>query len=245
MIKAAVAQGLRPYQEDRHIIVSHPEGTLFGVFDGHGSEAVSVILADKIPELWANALSFEKSPQQVFTEVFAAANELTRTYSSGSTASLVFIPAGEVVAHIAVLGDSPVIAEKVDGILFIGPDHNARSNPQERSAAIVRGGIYMGGYIYREISDYAQGIQMTRVLGDRELEGVVDRTPEVFTIELGNFLFVGSDGSLDPSHHIANPALELVYEIRAGKTAEELVQRAVDIPTNDNVTALLWRRENV
>lgn len=242
MITSATAKGTRQYQEDSKIIAQFVNGTLLGVMDGHGGAAVSALLVALFPELLAEVCKTETEASQIFLKVFSRAHEVTKFYHEGSTASLVFIPKGETVAHIAVLGDSIVIAERKDGSLFVGPDHNARSNQEERSRAVARGGVFQGGYIWSGYGDNASGLQMTRALGDCALDQVLDRTPEVFTISLGNFLIVGSDGLIDPTHLQKNVLTSLVDEIANGRTAEELVQRAIDLPTNDNVTAVLWRR---
>lgn len=241
MITYEVALGNRPEQQDRLMWATVPEGTLLGVFDGHGGAEVADLLDERLPIFWSmmGGLSYAQS----VIRLFEAAAQLTAAYSAGSTASVAFIPHDEQSAYIAVIGDSPVIAEKGDGEIFIGPDHNARSNPEERSQAIARGGIYQGGYLWSDYGDNAQGLQMTRALGDYDCRNFLSREPEVFQITLGNFLLIGSDGLMDSTHAKgAAPVQQLIADLRAGKTAAQLVQQALSVPINDNVTALLWRR---
>lgn len=158
----------------------------------------------------------------------------------GATLSMVFIPHDETLAYIAILGDSPVIMQTRDGQLNLSPDHNVRSNATERDAAMGRGAIVYGGYMSLHFG--GPGIQMTRVLGDHELDLIINRVPEVYTVPLGDFLIVGTDGLLDPSHK-ADPKEQC-------RRFAELVQsgfHAVDIvnsvqPPVDNITAILWKR---
>jgi len=247
VITTATAQGRRPYQEDRSFVYAVPEGTLLGVFDGHGGDSVASCLCAEFPKFWS-AVDGNQYVDALF-KIFVMAHSVTREYHAGSTASVVFIPSDEKTAYIAVLGDSPVIAEQASGETWIGPDHNARSNQAERDLAIMRGGIYDGGYVWApqgRFSDNEQGLQMTRALGDYACRNFLSRMPEVFTIPLGDWLLVGSDGLLDPTHLKGDPTAAIVEYINSGRgsaTADDLVKRAINIPTNDNVTAILWRRK--
>src|ERR1700681_4575231 len=121
IITTATARGKRAYQEDRMLWITVPEGTLLGVFDGHGGNRVAELLSDKFPKYWSafDSLSYE----QVLLRSFQMAHFDTQEHRDGSTASVVFIPTDESEAYIAVLGDSPVLAERADGTIFIGPDH--------------------------------------------------------------------------------------------------------------------------
>jgi serine/threonine protein phosphatase PrpC len=250
MITTATAKGSRRYQEDHYFVSTFVDGTLIGVMDGHNGAAVSALLVDLFPKLWSEVRKTENNYETVLLEVFKRAADMTKFYGEGSTASLAFIWSwkGQQYATIAVLGDSPVIGESEGGrystCIWIGPDHNARSNPEERSLAIQRGGIYDRGYIWNDLGDMGSGLQMTRALGDVALDRILDRTPEVFTIGLGLFLLIGSDGLFDPTHADGKASYDDVLAcIRNGGTADSIVQQAVAVPTNDNVTAVLWRQE--
>ncbi len=91
---------------------------------------------------------------------------------------------------------------------------------------------------------YGSGLQMTRALGDATLSKVLDRTPEVSVrlLGAGSFVLVATDGAFDPGHNNTNGAIdEVVNLIESGNEAQEIVDRALEIPTRDNVTALLVR----
>lgn len=242
MITTATAQGRRPYQEDRSFVFETAEGVLLGVFDGHGGDEVSSLLAQMVPNFWG-AIDGDSYIHALY-KIFEMANSLTNEYHAGATASVVFISTDEKTAYIAVLGDSPVLADRADHSAFVGPDHNARSNPEERSMAIARGGIYQGGYMWSDYGDNASGLQMTRALGDVACRNFLNRTPEVMMIPLGDWLLVGSDGLFDPKHMDDRASYDDILAcIRNDNSAADLVRQAIAVPTNDNVTAILWRRK--
>ena len=63
---------------------------------------------------------------------------------------------------------------------------------------------------------------MTRVLGDTELDSIINRQPEIYSVPLGSFLLVGSDGLFDPTHRtsVAEQAAHLAECIFDGKDAK-------------------------
>jgi serine/threonine protein phosphatase PrpC len=239
MITYASATGNRPYNEDRVLWHETPEGTLLGVFDGHNGDEVSALLASTFGNFWS-AIDGERYSTAMY-RVFEMAESLTHHYRQGSTASVVFIPKNATHAIVAVLGDSPVLIDQADHELFIGPDHNVRSNLEERIAAENRGGIYSGGYIWNSMGDLGAGLQMTRALGDSEMNRILNRVPELFTVPLGDWLLVGSDGLFDPKH-TSHPERKIAERIRNGAAVKDLIDDALAVPTNDNATAVLWLR---
>src|SRR5205085_1169323 len=66
---------------------------------------------------------------------------------SGSTLSAVYISPDKKVAHVAILGDSPVIIRDSRGEWNLSPLHNARTNLEERTAALAQGARYSEGYL--------------------------------------------------------------------------------------------------
>lgn len=240
-VSYATHMGSRRAQEDTFVWDETPEGILLAVFDGHGGDETSKTLAAHLPGWWSalGGLNYAGAMKKVFE----AAASITNHQHSGSTASVVFIARDLKSATVGVIGDSPVLIEKPDGSLFVGPDHNVRSNMEERSAAISRGGLYSMGYIWNDVGELGDGLQMGRALGDASMGKVLDRTPEIMTIPLGNFLLVASDGLFDPMHKKQSHAVGAVIDsLHAGYGVKELVDAAVATPTNDNVTAILWSR---
>jgi serine/threonine protein phosphatase PrpC len=232
-ISTATAKGARYYQEDRSFVLPTEKGMYLGVFDGHGGSECAEYCANRMPDILAE-----------FPDVFLALEALsaeTRGMYAGSTASIVFIPKDEYSVHVAVIGDSPVIVKRADGSIWVSPEHNVRTNMAEADAAIARGGFVSGGYLFASFSGV--GLQMSRALGDASLDKVLLRTPDMAIVHgcgAGNFVLVCTDGAVDPSHaNEAEGIASIVSLVEGGYDAQQIVDRALAIPTRDNVTALL------
>ena len=243
----ARAQGLRQYQEDRYlkhrIDAAGHKGLLMAIVDGHGGSSTAEMVAQSAVRLFTQALSeYKDNLEGALSKTVAELDRITREQKSGTTLSLVFVPDGESHAHVAVIGDSPVIIKDRKGKINISPDHNVRSNPEELQAAIGRGAHYEQGYIFNPHS--GDGLQMSRALGDRNLEGILSREPDVYSVELGvgSIIIIASDGVFDPGHadtlQEIHQALELVG---GGGDARALVDDAIMRMTGDNASAIVWR----
>jgi len=256
MLTHATAVGSRSYQEDRYFTAIHQDGLLFGVFDGHGGEGCSTYLAD---HFFGSFFFHSDNPKinnarQAFRETFAAMAKETHDMVDGSTASVVWIPNTEKekgglkctkaiqdTAIVAILGDSPVVIGTPRGF-HLSPDHNARSNDKECQAAVKRGARWDGDYLWNQHwGSRAHGLQMARAFGDVDLP-FLRRVPQIYTRPIHDFVLIGTDGLFDPGHTLASRVPDIVTMVRVGHTAEQLVEIAVDLPTGDNVTAILWRK---
>jgi len=241
MIKVTEAseKGLRPYQEDRYVISKIPhEGYLLATFDGHGGSECADYCAENLVSLFHSAAAEDDILENVIRNVFKLLNLGTEYMGSGCAASIAFIPENGSEVIVGVLGDAPVLVKKKDGELWLAPEHNVRTNEAEASAAKDRGGFIQGGYLFGSRFG-SGGLQMSRALGDCNID-VLNREPEIFRlpIDLGSFVLVGTDGLFDPSH-ATSPVEFIAAAIESGSNARDLVQRALAIPTGDNVTAIL------
>ena len=246
-VATATHKGRRPYQEDRFFTASMPQGLCFGVFDGHGGYECAHKASEMFPGLFVDELGEPgATPQDAFLKAFEQLNDTTKDMHEGTTASVAYIPWSADIVHVAVLGDSPVIVKRGDGSIWIAPEHNVRTNKAEAEAAIARGGIVDRGYLFTDLGDNAIGLQMARALGDKDLDKVLNRVPEISSqvLGIGSFVLVCSDGALDPGHRDAEAAAKSVIEIiQTGGDAQNIVSRAINVPTGDNVSALLVRVE--
>jgi len=240
-ISAASEKGKRPYQEDSFVVHETPEGWLLAVFDGHGGGEASERCVTIVSEVFDTVRKtvLVANLENIIREVFHVLNTEVEDFIAGTTASLVFIPENGKEAVVGILGDSPVFIQKRDGNLWLSPEHNVRTNDDERHAVQERGGFVSGdGYLFAFNSRC--GLQLSRALGDREFSKVLNREPEIFRIPLSDdsFVLVASDGLFDPSH-ASCPSREIGKEIGDGADAAALVERAVKKPTHDNATAIL------
>lgn len=240
------AKGARPYQEDRSLIDISNDGLLLAVFDGHGGESTAEFCRANLL-LAFNAVADDPTMPTIPNKVRGIFNYLalaTNDLREGTTASIVFIPSSLDRAFVGVLGDSPVIIKNKDNEYWHAPEHNVRSNPAEVARVKAAGGTVYGGYAFAPGGGLsASGLQLSRTLGDSNFSAILSRDPEIFEIELGkdSFVLVGSDGLFDPSHGSDDAASSIVQLVEKGSDAKVLVQYALGIPTQDNVTAILVR----
>ena len=240
-------EGARYYQEDRYVVeelcVDDRHLPILAVMDGHGGEKVSELAKTTLVELLRRGI--ENAGGNItagLSSAVEALNDNTRSMRAGSTLSLVVVDRENMRAHVAILGDSPVIIQSDKPDLNISPDHNAISNPVERNAAIARGAEFDGMYLIDPSS--GSGLQMARALGDCSLDSFLSREPEVYEVGLNyeSFIVVASDGVIDPAHETTEEEIErLVKMVAEGASASDLVEDAIKRQTGDNVTAIVWR----
>src|SRR5271154_1471473 len=239
-------KGHRNYQEDRLFTSTMEQGTLLAVFDGHGGEEVSQIASEALPGLFADEIGEDGATNhvdEVLKTVIQKINIMTQSIDAGSTVSIAFIPNDKPVVYCAVMGDSPILIKDKEGKINIAPDHNVRTNQAEAEAAVARGGMVEGGYLYADY--HGIGLQMARALGDAHLNKVLSRVPDVYSVEVGpgSWVLVASDGCFDPGHYDFKQVAQTIGElVDKGADAKALVYRAaVEYPTGDNVSAILVR----
>jgi serine/threonine protein phosphatase PrpC len=241
-VSAASHRGARAYQEDSHFSLTAAEGLCFGVFDGHGDAECARLCAERFPLIFVDLLKPNVHFAETLRQTIQTLNLETQSMWSGCTASVVFMPWTANEVHVAVLGDSPVIVKRANHSIWVAPEHNVRTNYAEAEAARARGGFVDEWYLYTTYGGV--GLQMARALGDSDFSRVLSRVPDISSHVLGadSFVFVGTDGVLDPLHKKPEASLKaLIAFIEAGADAQAIVNRALAIPTDDNATALLVR----
>jgi len=229
--------GLRTEQEDRVFILPIKRGLCIGIFDGHSGSECAQKCVEVLPEI---ITSLSKVPTAgLLASAISLLHKETQSLTSGSTASLAFIPEAADRVYVAILGDSPIVVRRADHSIWVSPEHNVGSNEAERNAAVERGGVIYLGHL--QVPDRMDiGIRMSRALGDAELAPVVNRTPECFVHDLGegSFVLVASDGALDPAHlHTEEHVTTLVKMIDEKCSAQDIVDRSRK--EGDNVSAIL------
>ncbi|MEX2090516.1 MAG: PP2C family serine/threonine-protein phosphatase [Candidatus Paceibacterota bacterium] len=236
-------QGPRPYQEDRHYETYIPDRKwlLLAIMDGHGGADTADFCEKNIFRM----MPIDKgTPKHSLRALVVNLNSATRQHKTGSTFSGVIISEKQNTASVAILGDSPVVILDDKGQLHISPEHNVRTNIEEREAAIKRGGEYSGGYIWINDGDLGtQGLQMSRALGDVLLGRILSREPETYNVYNPVWVLVASDGLFDPSHKNSKSLLEEMKKFAKSKaTADTLMAWAEKRGLEDNATAVVWNR---
>jgi len=247
-ITSATIQNSRPYQEDRFFIHKFKDcTTLLGVFDGHGTESTSEYLNSHVVETFRKVAKtrIRATPEEILLFTFNKLHHKTKKNESGSTASLVWIHPKLNRIFIAVLGDSPVILNISENI-WKSPEHNVRTNYAEKLEAEERGGYARGGYLYDARQYQGPGLQMTRAFGDNELDRVLCREPEIFSLPLdeAKWILCCTDGLLDPGHNSSknSPIISYIDAALSNSlniAADDLVRVAANFTVQDNATAIL------
>lgn len=243
----ATAQGPRAYQEDRffsgRVPRSDSQRWLMAVMDGHGGAHVANICSERIGSLFRVSFKETEKNEDVLQTLVSKLDQATRNFTSGSTLSVAYILEDRDQVVVAVLGDSHVLVVDREGKIHASPEHNVRTNLEERRRAEARGGFYAAGYIHSQDGEY--GLQLSRSLGDRHLGGVLSREPEIYTVQRPEFVLVASDGLLDPSHRdIRALVAEVTKRLSEGASSSDLLKWAEKRPLEDNATAVLWRRDH-
>lgn len=245
----ASEKGLRSYQEDTFFGKMVSDGQWFGIFDGHGGDECSkecreALLGGKIDleKIGEENSHFVKRMKEVFKQL----NERTKHMSAGSTASLIFLsntvgngPTNGRSVVVGVMGDSPVVVQSSYTGLWTAPEHNVRTNHEEAQKACERGGWISQGYLFADLR--SDGLQMARALGDRHLDKVLARWPDVTMIHNPKTILIASDGVVDPSHYEKDALQTVIDLVLDGAEAKQVVDRAVQLKTGDNATAIVIR----
>src|SRR3989344_948795 len=250
-ISVSSEKGSRYEQEDRYLVdewtsLSGPEITVLAVMDCYnGTNAVDTVSGNLAFYLELGLKETEGNIGEGLRAAIRYLSSATEHENSGTTLSLVVISAGEMVAHVAVIGDSPVFIQNQQGEIFLIPDHNALTDIAGRKAAESRGAIYdRNGYL----RDPQTGtrLQMSRVLGDGDMP-FVGREPDIYERRRSAdaFVVVASDGIFDSSVKTKEDKLRQVRYIadmvKAGADAAALTTDALARGSGDNITAIVYR----
>lgn len=246
-LSCSTLQNKRDYQEDRFFVDHLDENnSIFGVFDGHGGSAAADYASTRAAIIFRDLLlENDFAGPAILGAVIQKLNSELLPYESGTTASLVHINTKHKFADVAIIGDSPVIIKNDKDEIWIGPEHNVRSNKLEANEAVLKGGVIIQGYLYDSYARDYGGLQMSRTLGDKYFSNVLNRNAEVFRIPLNknSWVLCGTDGILDPGHinntTLTNDIVELITI--PSVVAEDIIQVAINAGSFDNATAILAR----
>ena len=239
IITSAIRKGPRPYQENRFVVCpikNGPQiGELLAVMDGHGDGTAAELCSQRISDFRVFDLEVKDALKVIVRELDSATKDLR----GGTTLSIAFVADFPRVAHVAIIGDSPVVILDSSGKLHVSPEHNVRTNLAERKGAEKRGGVYSYGYIWNHYGSH--GLQMSRALGNADLGNIISKKPEIYTVDAPVWVLVASDGLFDPGHGDTISLLEEIKEYAALKaSADMLMKWAEKRGLEDNATALVW-----
>jgi serine/threonine protein phosphatase PrpC len=248
IIHSDSVRGMRSTQEDRFhhtkiLLKNGTIGSLLAVFDGHGGDKASAACLEIMGGPRTAGFVHHLDGEGAVREIFKELHKKTAHMNDGTCAALTLIHGDSIT--IGIIGDCSVIIQS-DKELHISPQHNARTNIDERHAAERRGGEYIEKAL--RSPDGGCWIQLARALGDANFGNVILREPEIYSLALlpKSVVLVCSDGLLDRSREnkIEQRAAELMKRISSQDefSFARIIENASMI-SGDNTTAIVWKDE--
>lgn len=246
-----------------HISDTYPKISYFGLFDGHGGSFCANFLADHLHRyifrLMNNGEDIIDSIKQGFLQAendFTSESLSSNFDNSGSCAICALVLQNHI--FLANVGDSRAIISYGNGKITaqVSIDHkpdeeNEKNRIQKAGGVIVRTGAL-------QVARVMPGrLSVSRSFGDLNAKikklggkpGVVVASPDVFRVKLTDnldFLVLASDGIFDVlrNDEVAEVVLVALRACgnsheRAGKAARDVVERALEKRTSDNVTCVV------
>jgi len=263
-VAVAEMNGWRTNMEDAHIIFTHDEYGIFGVFDGHGGSVCSTFVAKRMgEELEKNGCPPDDAAVK---KLFLSIDKefLDSDQPSGSTATMCIVrkpgkPGDKHRLHVINAGDSRVLLGKRDGTIVDGggtdkgltTDHKP-DYPSERER-IER----CGGRVECSEGNVARvngNLAVSRGFGDKDEKktggpGPEDRpvtaNPEMghFECDEADFLLLVCDGVSEgnfPNQEVVKlVACHLQEGKDPGEAAQAVCRRAVETDSKDNITCMV------
>ncbi|KNC51074.1 uncharacterized protein AMSG_07063 [Thecamonas trahens ATCC 50062] len=241
-----------------------PEGgwhALFAVFDGHSGAECAKYCADNIIETLVSAPAFAEDPEAALTQAFATLetswleSAISTEADDGTTAVVAYLRG--TTLWVANAGDSEAILTcTTAGISELTTCHNPAKNPAERERVAQLGGTVMpnGRLRHPVLPGSMFSIAVSKALGDLTFKhdqytkgkpSGLTAVPSVNKIELtddAHFVLMACDGlwdvmAFDVAAGFVVRRLNSGLDVQA--IVDQLVARAIDLGSMDNVTALL------
>lgn len=252
-------------QVDRYTATKKAEDRLFeyrpadgvhvlSVIDGHGGAKAAEMIVQTLSAFCAAAGNgsdrWFRSPEQLVSRAVEEAASVTRDEWSGAVLTLTIAlergrgEQGDPLEVIwAQLGDTLAMWRNTDGEIERTPDHNCRSNPDERDAAVARGGLYRSGYIMAP--DGTGGLQPGRSLGDAYMGPIASKEPDIGRARTAGPVVLTTDGVVAGLRNMPEAEREVfdeLYErIESGDSLEIAVPDVCRHGVMDDITVLALR----
>lgn len=259
--EASCKAGRRKTMEDALFFKEIKQGTLAGVFDGHGGDKVALFACDAFQARFADALenTRDDNPRQAFETLFYEINEEILKNSEfkdmGSTAVLSFIEKDTGFIYTATLGDSEsTIYRKKKAIPLSCVRDWAHPKEAKRAYEALS---TMGDY--EHVKKWPQatnpkhlrfpfphyGVNVSRALGDKWVATINDKPgviakPKITMCKLhpGDRVVLACDGLKD--YVDEREMNQLMNSKQSGSLAETLVAFAInEKKSQDNVSVIV------
>jgi len=255
--------GKRDKNEDKIITITNIDNSdptkspinFFCIFDGHGGNGVSKILADSFPKIFLNKELYSHPYKIRFiNEIFSSVQELLRTKytniatNSGSTclACSMFKYKKNKYIQVINVGDCRCVLCRDLMAIPITKDHKPNWPEEKLRIEKLGGKIIFDGFDYR-IDD----LSVSRAFGDLTSQPYVAPIPDIFNVRLkkeDKFIVLACDGLWDimSNQDVVNFILINFYDLKTGKRldgriniAKQLAEYAVKKGSTDNISIIL------
>lgn len=262
-------QGSRQTMEDRDVVfpdlnatlllpVTCPDSAFFGVYDGHEGKEVSTMLADSLHVHVRSAPEFDTDPVAALVTGFQTldativSSHTPDTLRSGSTAVVVYLrrdvaPLRSIRLYCANVGDSRAVLCRSGVAVDLSYDQTP-SRADERARIEEAGGTVIKNRMYGVLG-VSRSFGDLRFKNDAEECGPLIAEPEVLHEEVDpatdEFLILACDGVWDvltsdkAVHFVRRRLLETGGDPQ--QAAEDLCQKALELGSGDNVSAVVVR----
>jgi len=236
-ISSATAEGRRSAQEDRFLIHETDAGALLVVADGVNGSKTAAKVIEHLPELFNQHYMHHGGHDATFKHIFEELNRLTEEETSGAAVSFAWVTRDFRLAIVGVLGDCPVriFGKEKSSTLWSSPTHDVNFNAKELSAAVGRGAVSLGGCITTDRKS-GTAIQLSRMLGYRDLAPILNRKPEVMKVPL----------KIRATILLATDGLKLTDDeifscLSQGYSAQQILEASLAKDDSDNTTVIVCR----
>lgn len=252
-------QGLRSTMEDAAIAQDADKYSLYGVYDGHGGDQVSKYIEKRLPELISQEFNKQAENQdissvleQVYKLLDAEIAKQTAWNNQGAAAVTALYLHDNKDLYIANAGDSRAVVAFEDGSFWESFDHKPGDKAErvriERAGGMVfqtSPGFYrVNGQlaVARALGDHA----ITSFYPGKKSEKIISSEPDITAhqgvIKPVKYIILACDGLWDVMSS-EDVKLYIDKKLTQKKSIQEitegLVQQALKLGSNDNITVLI------
>jgi len=204
-----------PMTKDNHL-------PFFGVYDGHSTQLVPEIVAEKLDQYFLQSLRSEHHVSDIKTALKNAFHQMEEEMLSqlkekkirgGTTALCAVFQQGKL--YVANVGDSQAVIFQKEGIVRLSNLHDLH-NASERFSVEQKGGVILKDRIEGELA-------LSRSIGDFRFKNLMSSEPEILEYDIKDddeYLLIGTDGywnGLDPQQ-----TLEKIKEFQSKQDPKKL-----------------------